>query len=961
MTKYIRHALGFLVFAMSCIAMISAQASATWTPRYVGTSVNGHTVPTGYYEYLPTSYNSGTPLAKYSLLIFVHGSGEWGNGAATNPSDTSHTLANVTNAGVPAFIKNNTFPLAQTGGLFDTNNVIVLCPQNGNSSPMGDSVFRTFINFALAAYPKIDTRRIWYTGLSYGSTATTSAIDNTIDSFPDQPAAVVGCAWRGDDYNTPAIAAIGKIVPVWVLTSQEDISSNPDSCVDNLSSAIWGATIADTVFPTGTFTQPYTAYFNGLKWVLSDPATLPVDPINGVNPKITYFTGQDHNSWDRTYGNTNVWNWMFQQQKPDVSISTPTGTQTVQGAPITFNGTAADQYGTPITDRNMLWISNVDGLLGSGSSFTTASLSVGAHVIKLQATDTAYHDNIATINVTVTSNAGLPNSAPAITNGPATSTATVGSIYRFTYTASGFPSPTFTVIGSLPPGLTLNSTTGFITGIPTTVGTYSATLKATNSVSSVTQNFTINTQAGSNAAPVFVIGPSSATVITGTSYNFAFAATGSPLPTYTIAAGSSLPAGLSLNSTTGVVSGSPTAVGPFLAIITASNGVGTPATQNFSITAQSPASGLIVKAIDCGSASAYTASDGTVYQADTYYVGGANYFDGGAPNNFPSPDLPLYRYYHYSNATYTIPVPNGSYILHLKYCEMNSGQPVGGRVFSVAVQGTVVDPTFDIRAHVPSLTPLDMPYNVTVTNGVGNGNGTITVTFANESPAVGNAEYAAIVVEKAQLAPAITGGSPPTTGTVGTAYNFTYAVTGTPAPTFTVSAGSLPPGLSLNTTTGAITGTPTLAGNYNGTVTVSNGVGTNATQNFSIKVTGTFAQWATYYGAGAATATPQNDGVSNLIKYVCDINPSGPMDDIGRSALPLVGTNGNYLTLTYRQNSTINGATINVQSSTDLINWSNVPVQALYTDSFTGDTFMQGQADATGASKMFIRLHVSTP
>ena len=46
-----------------------------------------------------------------------------------------------------------------------------------------------------------------------------------------------------------------------------------------------------------------------------------------------------------------------------------------------------------------------------------------------------------------------------------------------------------------------------------------------------------------------------------------------------------------------------------------------------------------------------------------------------------------------------------------------------------------------------------------------------------------------------------------------------------PAPTYSVSAGSLPPGLSLNASTGAITGTPSAGGNYSFTIKAQNPLG----------------------------------------------------------------------------------------------------------------------------------------
>jgi hypothetical protein len=87
-----------------------------------------------------------------------------------------------------------------------------------------------------------------------------------------------------------------------------------------------------------------------------------------------------------------------------------------------------------------------------------------------------------------------------------------------------------------------------------------------------------------------------------------------------------------------------------------------------------------------------------------------------------------------------------------------------------------------------------------------------------------------------QQAPAFTDGPPPTTGTVGTAYNFTYTASGDPAPTFSVTTGNLPTNLNLDSTTGVISGTPTASGVFTGTVTATNGVSPAATQNFSITV-----------------------------------------------------------------------------------------------------------------------------
>jgi YVTN family beta-propeller protein len=125
---------------------------------------------------------------------------------------------------------------------------------------------------------------------------------------------------------------------------------------------------------------------------------------------------------------------------------------------------------------------------------------------------------------------------------------------------------------------------------------------------------------------------------------------------------------------------------------------------------------------------------------------------------------------------------------------------------------------------------------------------TSTNTGAQSSPLIGNiASYLFVVTPpSAPAAPVFTAASPPITATVGADYSYLFTATGTPDPTFAVSSGTLPAGLSLDTTSGVLSGIPTTAtgpsmlavttatptasttGGSPFTVTASNGVGSDA-------------------------------------------------------------------------------------------------------------------------------------
>src|SRR5207248_1113234 len=71
----------------------------------------------------------------------------------------------------------------------------------------------------------------------------------------------------------------------------------------------------------------------------------------------------------------------------------------------------------------------------------------------------------ASVNGTIT-NDDQEHGNPAFTSPPPES-GTYGTAYRHTFTTSSDPSPSFSLSGTLPPGLSFNATSGTLSGTPT--------------------------------------------------------------------------------------------------------------------------------------------------------------------------------------------------------------------------------------------------------------------------------------------------------------------------------------------------------------------------------------------------------------------------------------------------------------------------------------------------------------
>src|SRR5437773_5944620 len=171
----------------------------------------------------------------------------------------------------------------------------------------------------------------------------------------------------------------------------------------------------------------------------------------------------------------------------------------------------------------------------------------------------------------------LAGPKPVITS-PTTATGQVGVAFSYQITASNEPIISYNAT-VLPAGLSVNTSTGLISGTPTTAGTYSVTISATNSNGTGTATLTLTI----NPPPPVITSPGTATGTVGVAFSYQITATNNP----TSYGASGLPPGLTVNTATGLVSGTPTTAGTYPVTITATNSRGT-GTSTLVITINNP-------------------------------------------------------------------------------------------------------------------------------------------------------------------------------------------------------------------------------------------------------------------------------------------------------------------------------------------------------------------------------------
>ena len=218
---------------------------------------------------------------------------------------------------------------------------------------------------------------------------------------------------------------------------------------------------------------------------------------------------------------------------------------------------------------------------------------------------------------------------------------------------------------------------------------------------------------------------------------------GSGTYTFSVSAGS-LPAGLTLNAATGLISGVPTSAAGSTFTVTATDSTGVTTSRSYSVT--------INAAITVDPASLPNGTVGTAY-AQTFSATGGN-----------------------GSFSYSI----------------SSGSLPAGLALNAATGNISGTPT----------TAATSSFTVTATDGLG---------------AIGSRAYTVVVVAATITLESTTLGN----GVVGSPYTQAIVVSGGVAPyAYSITAGQLPTGVVLNSTTGALVGTPTVPGTYSFTVRV---------------------------------------------------------------------------------------------------------------------------------------------
>ena len=442
---------------------------------------------------------------------------------------------------------------------------------------------------------------------------------------------------------------------------------------------------------------------------------------------------------------------------------------------------------------------------------------------------------------------GPTNQTPIITSTPII-TATVGAAYTYNVTATDPDGNTLTFsLTIIPPGMTINSSTGLISWTPTAAGDYDVIVKVSDNgspVKSITQSFTIHVGQPSPAnQPPIITSTAITTATVGQAYSYDVEATdpdGDTLTYFLVG-----PAGMTIDFLTGLITWTPTTSGNYNVIVSVSDGALFD-TQSFTIIVQgsgislgqvqliSPSDGTTLPPGDI-TFSWNPVSNATKYQFIIYYPLGQVALD---VIDIGTSLIVTFN----AEGTFTWEVRAGDNSGNWGAWSntwnliIQSTTPVTYTITASAGPNGSISPSGSVTVNQGSdksftITP-DTGYSIDDVLVDGSSVGAVSsYTFTNITQ---NHTISATFKADVNNAPVITS-TPVTSATKNQAYSYDVNATDSDGDTLFYSLTTTPSGMSINSSTGLITWTPTTIGNYNVTVEVSDGALFD-TQSYTITV-----------------------------------------------------------------------------------------------------------------------------
>ena len=474
----------------------------------------------------------------------------------------------------------------------------------------------------------------------------------------------------------------------------------------------------------------------------------------------------------------------------------------------------------------------------SGTPTTT-----GTSTVKVTATDSGGYSGSVSFTwtvkdlVTVTS-PGTKTSSVNVAISPLTMKATDSN-----------PSATITswAATGLPAGLSINATTGVVSGTPTTTGTSTVKVTATDSggySGSVSFTWTVK-----DLVTVTSPGTKTSSVNVAISPLTMKATDSNPSATITSWAATGLPAGLSINATTGVVSGTPTTTGTSTVKVTATDSGGYSGSVSFTwtvkdlVTVTSPGtktssvnvaiSPLTMKATDSNPSATITSwaatglPAGLSINATTGVVSGTPTTTGTSTVKVTATDSGGYS----GSVSFTWTVKD----LVTVTSPGTKTSSVNVAISPLTMKATDSNPSATITSWAATGLPAGLSINATT--GVVSGTPTTTGTSTVKVTATDSGGYSGSVSFTWTVKDLVTVTSPGTkTSSVNVAISplTMKATDSNPSATITSwAATGLPAGLSINATTGVVSGTPTTTGTSTVKVTATDSGGYSGSVSFT--------------------------------------------------------------------------------------------------------------------------------